>query len=152
MPAAPPRSRKTTAPDAVYYAGYFPEAAPFASQLREAGVEAAFVSGDGVNDQQFVLQAGDAARDAYLTCPCGPAPEALASDYEAAIGRAPGVYSVEGYDLTTIMLNAIDSGITDRAAMIEHFRSYDGVGLGKTYRWDETGELAVANPWVYQVQ
>ena len=51
------------------------------------------------------------------------------------------------------MLTGIASGdVTDRASMIEYFKTYDGEGLAKSYKWDSSGELAVANPWLYQVQ
>ena len=90
-------------PDAVFYAGYYSEAAPFVQQLRDAGMTATFVSADGTNDPQFVAQAGASSKDALLSCPCGPAPAEFATAYEKSAGQAPGVYSVEGYDLTTIM-------------------------------------------------
>ncbi len=140
------------APDAVYYGGYYAEAAPFVSQLRDGGYTGAFVSDDGTNDPQFVEQAGSASKDAYLTCPCGPAPEAYATLYQDAYGQAPGVYSVEGYDLATIILSGIASGITDRAALVDYVRAYDGYGLAKHYKWDETGELGETTTWIYQVQ
>jgi branched-chain amino acid transport system substrate-binding protein len=144
---------KGESPDAVYYAGYYAEAAPFVQQLRDAGVTAQFVSGDGTNDPQFVSQAGNASKDAILTCPCGPAPSDFASKYQAQFNIAPGVYSVDAYDLATIMVTGIASGkVTDRASMIEYFKTYDGQGIAKTYKWDSSGELAVANPWLYQVQ
>jgi branched-chain amino acid transport system substrate-binding protein len=143
---------KSASPDAVYYAGYYAEGAPFAAQLHSGGVTATFVSDDGTNDPQFVTQAGDAAKGAYLTCPCGPAPSDFATKYKAAAGIAPGVYSVEGYDLATIMLKGIDSGVKDRAGMIAYVKSYNGDGIGKHYQWDSTGELASANTWVYQVK
>ena len=72
---------KGAAPDAVFYAGYYAEAAPFVQQLRDAGVTATFVSADGTNDPQFVDQAGEASKDAILSCPCGPAPDAFATAY-----------------------------------------------------------------------
>ncbi|HEY0118065.1 MAG TPA: branched-chain amino acid ABC transporter substrate-binding protein [Cellulomonas sp.] len=143
---------KTAAPDAVYYAGYYAEAAPFVSQLRSGGVTAAFMSGDGTNDPQFVSQAGDASKGAYLTCPCGPAPDAYAAKYQAKFGQAPGVYSVEGYDLATIILKGIDSGIKDRSALVDFVRAYDGYGLAKHYKWDDTGELGATTTWIYQVK
>lgn len=143
---------KTEAPDAVYYAGYYAEAAPFVSQLRSASVKATFVSGDGTNDPQFVKQAGSASKGALLTCPCGPATTAYAAAYQKLNGQAPGVYSVEGYDLATIMLKAIDSGVKTRAAMIAYVKSYKGVGLAKTYQWGPAGELAAASPWIYEVK
>ena len=142
------------APDAVFYAGYYAEAAPFVQQLRDAGVTAAFVSADGTNDPQFVAQGGAATKDAILSCPCGPAPEEFAAAYTALPankGATPGVYSVEGYDLTTIMLTGIDSGITDRAALIDYVKNYDGYGLARQYKWDATGELGASVIWIYKV-
>ncbi|MBU4335556.1 MAG: branched-chain amino acid ABC transporter substrate-binding protein [Actinobacteria bacterium] len=143
---------KDAAPDAVYYGGYYAEAAPLLSQLRTGGVTAAFASGDGSNDPEFVKQAGDSAKDAYLTCPCGPATGDFSAAYEAAFGIAPGVYSVEAYDLGTIILAGIDSGVTTRSDLVKFVAAYDGVGLAKNYQWDSTGELASASTWIYQVQ
>jgi branched-chain amino acid transport system substrate-binding protein len=137
--------------DAVFYAGYYAEAAPFVQQLRDGGVTIPFIAADGANDPQFVTQAGSASAGAVLSCPCGPAPEAFAATYEEAHGQPPGVYSTEGYDLMTIMLNAIDSGVTDRAGLVEHVRGYSGDGLARTYEWDEKGELTSALVWIYGV-
>jgi branched-chain amino acid transport system substrate-binding protein len=143
---------KSASPDAILYAGYYPEAAPFAKQLKDAGVTAVFVSDDGTNDPQFVAQAGESAEGAILSCPCGPAPEAFASAFEELNGVAPGVYSVEGYDLTTILLAGIDSGITERSAMVDFVASYDAAGQARTYKWDETGELGSSAIWMYEVK
>jgi len=62
------------------------------------------------------------------------------------------VYSVEAYDLGTIILAGIDSGITTRSDLVKFVAGYDGVGLAKSYKWDSTGELASASTWVYQVK
>ncbi len=137
--------------DAVFYAGYYAEAAPFVTQLREAGVTIPFVSADGVNDPQFVSQAGDNSKDAILSCPCGPAPEAFAKDYKALNNADPGTYSVEGYDLATIMLKAIDSGVTDRAKMVDYVKAYDADGLARHYKWNDKGELSSSLIWIYKV-
>ncbi|WP_435737446.1 branched-chain amino acid ABC transporter substrate-binding protein [Cellulosimicrobium sp. PMB13] len=138
--------------DAVFYAGYYAEAAPFVQGLRDGGVDLPFVSADGTNDPQFVEQAGAASEGSILSCPCGPAPEDFAATYEESAGQAPGVYSVEGYDLATIMLTGIASGITDRAGMIDYVANYSGDGLARTYEWDDKGELASALIWIYEVQ
>ncbi|SIS20023.1 branched-chain amino acid ABC transporter substrate-binding protein [Williamsia sterculiae] len=139
-------------PDAVFYAGYYAEAAPLAQQLKDGGVTAKFVSGDGVNDPQFVSQAGSAAKGAYLSCPCGPAPEQFTKDYEAQFKQAPGVYSVEAYDLATIMVKGIDSGKTTRPALLDYIKTYDGQGLARTYKWTGTGELTTSLIWMYDVK
>jgi branched-chain amino acid transport system substrate-binding protein len=143
---------KGAAPDAVFYAGYYAEGAPFVQQLKDGGVTATFVSADGTNDPQFVAQAGAASKDAILSCPCGPAPDAYATEYTDLNGAAPGVYSTEGYDLTTIMLAGIDSGVTDRAGLVDFVKNYDGLGLARQYKWDATGELSSSLIWIYKVQ
>lgn len=138
--------------DAVFYAGYYAEAAPLVQQLRDGNVELPFVSADGTNDPQFVTQAGSSSRGAILSCPCGPAPEEFAAAYEEAHGQVPGVYSTEGYDLMTIMLGAIGSGVTDRAGLVDYVANYSGDGLARTYEWDDTGELTSALVWIYTVE
>ena len=146
------RSIKSVNPDAVYYAGFWTEAAPFVQQLRAAGVTARFVSGDGSNDPQFVAQAGPASQGTILTGLFGPATDEFAVHYQTAFGAAPGAYSVDAYDIATIMVTGISSGVTDRAGMIGYFRTYDGQGLAKNYRWDASGELTDPILWLYQVQ
>ncbi|MEV0252382.1 branched-chain amino acid ABC transporter substrate-binding protein [Nocardia sp. NPDC050712] len=138
--------------DAVFYAGYYAEGAPFASQLKSGGVKAVFVGPDGVNDPQFVKQAGSAAKGATLTCPCGPAPEKFAKDYQALNNEAPGVYSVEAYDLATILSKGIDAGKATRPDLLEFVRSYDGDGLARHYKWSPNGELTNALIWIYEVK
>jgi branched-chain amino acid transport system substrate-binding protein len=143
---------KGESPDAVFYAGYFAEAAPFAAQLRSSGVTATFVAADGVNDPQFVKQAGSAAKGAVLSCPCGPAPASFATAYKALNNADPGVYSTEGYDLMTIMLKGVDAGNITRPALLDYAKNYDGDGLARHYKWDSTGELAKALIWIYKDQ
>ncbi|MFF0490860.1 branched-chain amino acid ABC transporter substrate-binding protein [Nocardia sp. NPDC003482] len=140
-------------PDAVFYSGYYAEGAPLAAQLKSGGVKATFVGPDGVNDPQFLTQAGSAAKDAVLTCPCGPAPDQFEKEYQALNGQKSGVYSVEAYDLATILLKAIDSGKVTRPDVLGYVRGYEGDGTGgRHYKWNDAGELTNAVVWIYQVK
>nr|WP_245553990.1 branched-chain amino acid ABC transporter substrate-binding protein [Nocardia takedensis] len=139
-------------PDAIFYSGYYAESAPFVQQLRTGGVTSTFVSADGSNDPEFVRQAGNSAKDAYLSCPCSPAPAKFTEEYQAFNGQAPGVYSVEGYDLTTIVLKAIAAGKVTRADITDYVRNYDGAGVARQYKWNENGELSNIQIWMYQVK
>lgn len=143
---------KNAGPDAVFYSGYYAEAAPFVQQLRDGGVTAAFVSADGTKDPEFVKQAGSASKDAILSCPCSPAPPAFADEYTKKFGQAPGTYSTEGYDLATIMLKGIDSGAVTRPQLLDFVRTYNGPGVARQYQWDPTGELTNTLIWIYKVQ
>jgi branched-chain amino acid transport system substrate-binding protein len=141
-------------PGAVFYSGYYAEAAPFAQQLVNKGYDGTFLGPDGVKDDQFIKLAGDASNGAYFTCPCVPGElvPSFADAYKAANGgTAPGTYSLEGYDATTILLKGIDSGLKDRAGMVNYVKNYDGDGFSKHFKWDSTGELAQSTVYGYKV-
>ncbi len=143
---------KGASPDSVFFSGYYAEAAPFAQQLKDGGVTATFVSADGTKDPEFVKQAGEAAKDAILSCPCGPATGAFADEYTQKFGQEPGTYSTEGFDLGTILLKGIDSGAITRPALLEFVRNYNGQGVARKYQWTPTGELTTTLIWIYKVQ
>ncbi|GAB06618.1 ABC transporter substrate-binding protein [Gordonia amarae] len=139
-------------PDAVFYAGYYSEAAPLAEQLKRADSAITFVSADGSNDPQFTALAGNSAKGAVLTCPCGPAPDKFKAAYESKFKQAPGVYSVEAYDLATILMKGIGEGKTTRADLLSYVKDYKGKGLAREYEWSQTGELKSSLIWVYEVK
>ncbi|MGY4654446.1 branched-chain amino acid ABC transporter substrate-binding protein [Mycobacterium sp. URHB0021] len=138
--------------DAVFYAGYYTEAALFTQQLRDAGVTATFASADGSKDPEYVKQAGAAAKDALLSCPCGPAAGSFLDEYTKKFGQEPGTYSTEAYDLATIFVKGIDSGITTRQGLLDYVRNYNGQGVGRHYQWNPDGELTTSLIWMYKVQ
>lgn len=139
--------------DAIIYSGYYAEAAPLANALYNKGFEGNFIGPDGVKDDAFVEQAGDAASNAYYTCACVPGdliPEFAEGYKKVSNGDAPGTYSIEGYDTATIILAGIDAGKTDRAGMLDFITNYSGQGYGKKYEWDETGELTDKTVYGYK--
>jgi branched-chain amino acid transport system substrate-binding protein len=143
---------KNQSPDVVVYASYYTEAALLLQQLRDAGYTGLFSGPDGLKDPQFVKAAGQAAEGAILSCPCGPAPASFSDEYTKKFGQAPGTYSVEAYDLATILLTGIDSGAVTRDALLEFVRGYAGQGLAREYQWTDTDELTSNMIWIYQVQ
>lgn len=144
---------KGASPDAVFFSGYYSEAAPFVQQLKDGGFEGTFVSADGTKDQEFVKQAGESSKDAILSCPCGPASAEFTEEYKANTGGAePGTYSTEGYDLGTILMKAIDSGANTREAVLNFVRGYNGQGVARNYQWTPEGELTSSLVWIYKVQ
>ena len=139
-------------PKAVFFAGYYAEAAPLTQQLRDGGFTGTFVTDDGAKDPEYVKQAGDSARDALISCPCGPATGTFAEEYNSKFNQEAGTYSAEGYDLGTILLKGIDSGAITRPALLEYVRNYNGQGIGRNYQWTPTGELTGGLIWMYKVQ
>jgi branched-chain amino acid transport system substrate-binding protein len=142
-------------PDAVFYSGYYAEGAPFDQQLVNGGFQGIFVGPDGVKDPKFVEQAGPASANAYFTCPCVPGEliPAFANAYKSVSkGSAPGTYSLEGYDSATVLLKGIDSGVKDRAGMLNYVKNYNGDGFSKHLQWQSDGELATSTVYGYKVQ
>ncbi|WP_370332351.1 branched-chain amino acid ABC transporter substrate-binding protein [Mycolicibacterium hippocampi] len=141
----------SAAPDSVFFAGYYSQAAALVAQLRDGGFGGAFVGADGVKNAAFVEEAGSAASGAVLSCPCSPAPPDFVDEYSRAFDERPAAYSVEAYDLGTILLKGIDSGAITRPALLQFVRDYDGQGIARRYRWTATGELENALIWIYRV-
>lgn len=141
--------------DAVFYAGYYAEGAPFDQQLVGKGFTGTFVAPDGVKDDQFIKQAGDASSNAYFTCPCIPGeliPDFASAYKDISKGAEPGTYSIEGYDAATVLLSGIDAGKQNRADLLAWVKSYDKDGLSKHYKWDAKGELQAPTVYGYKVE
>jgi len=141
--------------DAVFYSGYYAEAAPFDQQLSGKGFTGTFVAPDGVKDDQFIKQAGDASSNAYFTCPCIPGeliPDFASAYKEVSKGAEPGTYSIEGYDAATVLLAGIDAGKQSRPDLLSWVKTYDKDGLSKHYKWDAKGELQAPTVYGYKVE
>lgn len=142
-------------PDAVFYAGYYAEGAPFDQQLVNKGYTGAWVGPDGTKDAAFVQQAGSASSNAYFVCPCidGSLIQSFSNAYKTVSGGAvPGTYSVEGYDAATVLLKGIDAGNTTRSALLNYVKNYNGNGLSKHLQWQSDGELTTSAVYGYKVQ
>ena len=139
--------------DAVFYGGYYAEAAKLAKQLKDAGVTAAFVSGDGSLDQKFIDNAGAAAEGAWLTATGAPADvnPAFQAKFKAKYGTDPAIYSPEAYDCATVFLNAIKAGNTTRAKILAFVNKYDAPGITKQIKFTPEGEVAGDAVYAYQV-
>lgn len=144
---------KASGADALWYGGYYPEAGLLVKQLRAGGWNGTFTSGDGTLDPGFIEAAGPAAAEgAVLTCPCAPATEEFAQDYQAVNNTEPGTYSAEGYDAMNIFLQGIEAGNTERASMLEWVNNYDADGITKHIKFDESGEISQVVIYAYRVE
>jgi branched-chain amino acid transport system substrate-binding protein len=138
---------KKSKANAVFYSGYFSQAAVFVKQLRDSGSKIAFASGDGTLDNQFIKLARKAAEGALLTAPAIPfetASPKLAAEMVKA-GWTPGVYTTESYDAANFFLEAIKAGNTDRASINKYVSTKSSKGLSKTLKFDAQGEVSGAD-------
>ena len=138
--------------DAVFYAGYYPEAGLLVKQLRQSGYKGLFMSGDGSEDPAFIKTAGAAAANgAILTAPAGPAPASFNSDYKAVVGSDAGLYSTQAYDATNIFLAAFKAGKTSAADINSFINSYTGTGESGPIAFDSKGDITQSTIYAYKV-
>ena len=146
-------------PDAVYFGGIFREAGHLVRQCRQAGVQAAFVSGDAVRDPDFVSLAGeDAAAGAYLTFAPDPrlvdSARPLIQQYESRYGSL-GPHVLSTYDAVGVLLRAIqaakpgDSSRDELGKVVGAIRARPYQGALGMLRWDKNGDLTPAPYAVY---
>jgi len=141
-------------PDAIFYGGYIAEAAPLLKQIRDAGIEAPFVGGDGLFGADFGNAVGDAGEGAVVMCPCAPIEEdsTFAADFEEEFGSAPGAYAAEGYDAMTVFLKGLEDGARTREDMLAFVNDYTGEGLSKSIAFDDAGDVPKdqVSYWAYK--
>ncbi len=136
---------KRSKANAVYYSGYFADAAVFVKALRDSGSKAVFGSGDGTLDNEFIKLARKSAEGALLTAPAVPfeaASSKLAAAFTKSMGQAPGVYTTESYDAANFFLAAIKAGNTTRESINNYISTKSFKGLSKTVKFDKDGEVS----------
>ncbi|MCL2542096.1 MAG: branched-chain amino acid ABC transporter substrate-binding protein [Nocardioidaceae bacterium] len=145
---------KASGADSVFYGGYYAESGLLIKQLRNAGWNGVFVSGDGSEDPHFVTVAGaQAANGAVLTSAAGPATASFSKQYAAANGGQPaGLYSMQAYDATNIFLAGIKAGDTTRANLENFVNSYSGTGVIGPIKFDSNGDVTATTIYAYHVQ
>ncbi|MGI8695081.1 MAG: branched-chain amino acid ABC transporter substrate-binding protein [Mycobacteriales bacterium] len=136
-------------PDAIFFGGYYSAAAKLVKQLRDSSVKATFVSGDGSLDQKIADQGGAAANGALLSCTCSsavgstvPAVQKFEKAYVKAFKSEPATYSAEGYDVTNLILAAIDGGKTTPDAINSYVTSVNYQGVSKPIKFASDGNLS----------
>lgn len=139
--------------DALFYGGYYAEAAIMAKQLRAAGWQGTIVVADGVKDEGYIKAAGQDAEGTIITCPCLPpekAPE-FAAAFKKEFNSEPATYSAEGFDSANAFLDGIAAGKKTPAEMLDFLKTYEKQGVTKLVKWDEKGEPGAVSVWAYKV-
>jgi branched-chain amino acid transport system substrate-binding protein len=134
-------------PDVVMFGGMDSVAGPMAKQMKQLGIKAPLVGGDGACSPEYIKLAGDAA--GVLTCSmAGEAVEKLAKGeefkqkYKAKFNQEVQVYSPYSYDAVFVIADAIKrAGKADRAAITAAMPATNYTGLTGTIAFDEKGDI-----------
>ena len=144
--------------DAVFYGGYFSDAGLIRKQLVDNGAgDITFISDDGAFDGGFIEVAGEeAAEGASVTFPGADplsAPQEFLDAYgEVCDGAAPGAFSIEAYQNTLIVGEALKEGVTDREGLREFLDNFDSEVFGKQITFTDEGDIAAQTFFIYTVE
>ena len=154
-PSTAVNKMKAAGVDTVFYGGYYADAAKLVKAMRDAGVTAQFVGGDGVLDQKFIDNAGASAEGSLLTATGAPSDinPAFQAKFKAKYaGKDPAIYGPEAYDCASVFLAALKAGKLDRKSIGAFVSAYDAEGVTKRIKFTATGEVAGDAVYSYKVE
>jgi branched-chain amino acid transport system substrate-binding protein len=152
---------KAFAPDAIFFGGYYAQGGKLIKQLREGGVKARFLSGDGSLDKGLAAGAGGTTADgSIIGCPClidptgaaGAASKTFAAAYKAKFGADTAIYSAEGYDAANAFIAAVKAGNTTPEKINTFLATIDTPGVSKQIKFSPAGEPTATDVYMYQVK
>jgi branched-chain amino acid transport system substrate-binding protein len=150
-------SIKGKAPDLVFFGGMDPQAAPMIKQMRQLGMQAKFLGGDGVQTPKLIELAGADAEGALASNPglpldSMPGGSAFKAKFEAKYGKIQN-YSPYAYDAIYVLIDAMKrAGSSDPANYLAELPKTDFQGVTGRIRFDAKGDLTGGAVTLYQVK
>ena len=150
-------SIKGKTPDLVFFGGMDPQAAPMLKQLKQLGINAKFLGGDGAQTPQFIALAGADAEGAMASNPglplnVMPGGQAFKSKFETKYGKIQN-YSPYAYDAVYVMVEAMKrANSTEPAKYLAEMPKTDYQGVTGHIRFDSKGDISGGAVTVYQVK
>ena len=134
-------------PEVVMYGGMDATAGPMAKQMKQLGIKAKYLTGDGVCSPEFIKLAGDAAGILHCSM-AGEAVEKLAKGqefldkYKKRFNADVQVYSPYSYDAVYVIADAMKrAGKADRASITAAMPATNYPGLTGQIAFDEKGDI-----------
>src|ERR1051326_5773414 len=120
--------------DCLWLFGYYSEMGQFLRQARELGLRPQFFGQEGIEGQQLLDIAGDAANGLIYFVPAfdpnSPAAAQFVTAYKAKTGHQPEIFAAHAYDALHILVDAIRKAGPDPqkvAAQLVTVKGYPGV-------------------------
>jgi branched-chain amino acid transport system substrate-binding protein len=147
---------KAANPDAIFYAGYEIEAPYLRAELVEAAITLPMLASDGAFLAATIDESNGAAEGMYVSA-FAPSPRNVADArwfeaYQAVEYRNPDTYSVNGYVAMQVLAEgARKANALDSNAIVFALRRNALDTLLNTLNYEEDGDLANPQIWIYQV-
>jgi len=139
-------SLKAKQPEAIFYGGYAPQAAPMARQMKQLGVNAKLLGGDTLCSPEMGKLGGDAVNDLVFCAYAGmlmdanDTTKAFQDKFKKRFGLNPDVYGPAYYDQVMFIGDAMQkSGSIDPVKVGDWMRKNAHKGVLGEYGYDDKG-------------
>jgi branched-chain amino acid transport system substrate-binding protein len=151
-------SRLTSA-ELVFFSGGAVEGGELIARAREAGIEATFMGGSGLDSPLLVQIGGEAVRGTlYITAVPRINGGDFVAGYQALAGYLPGPQAIIAYDATRVLLEVLARAVelrgrpTRDAVLAEISALQDYPGLIGPITFDDQGDLVEPKTYVYRFE
>jgi branched-chain amino acid transport system substrate-binding protein len=138
-------------PDVVFFGGMDAVAGPMLKQMKQLGINAKFMGGDGICSSELPKLAGDGMADDQVYCAEAGGVEGeekagmdkFRADFKAKFGTDVQVYAPYVYDAVKVMADAmVRAGSSDPAVYLPALAATNGYkGVTGTVSFDEKGDI-----------
>jgi branched-chain amino acid transport system substrate-binding protein len=145
-------------PDVIFYGGMDAVAGPMLKQMKALGIDASFVSGDGVCSQKLPLLAGDALGEDKVTCVVAggikaeqePVLAGFTERYRKRFKLDVQTYAPYAYDAVMVFATAMQAAkSSDPAVYLPALAKISYQGVTGTIAFDPHGDLSNAAMTLY---
>lgn len=145
-------------PDLIMFGGIDPQAGPMIKQMKDLGIKAGFIGGDGMQTPNFIKLAGDAAEGAMASIPGLPKDQmpggkAFLEKYKAKFNQEVELFAPMGYDAVFVFAEAMKrAGSADPAKFLSEIGKTDYQGVIGPIAFDDKGDLKNGPITIYVVK
>lgn len=150
-------SLKAKKPDVVVYGGMDPQAAPMVRQMRQLGIKAIYMGGDGMQSAEFIKLAGNAAEGVIGSSPGLPLEKmpgggAFTQKFNVRFGKIQ-IYAPFAYDATQVLVAAMKKADSaEPAKYLPELAKLSVDGVIGPIAFDAYGDLKDGPVTLYQVK
>ncbi|MCL6646921.1 MAG: branched-chain amino acid ABC transporter substrate-binding protein [Chloroflexi bacterium] len=144
-------------PDAIFFAGDYPDGITFVRELRQAGLPTPLLASDGNFVDQFIDELGALAEGVLISTitpdPRVVAPKEWFAAFQQLEQRNPGIDATTGYSAMDVLLAGVQrANSASGAAIAEAIRSLEFTSLVGRIAYDSNGDLREQRVFFYRVE
>lgn len=144
-------------PDLVFFAGMDGQGAAMVQQVKNLGLKAQFMGGDGIYTPEFMKLGGKFSEGTVASLPGAPlakmpkGPE-FQKKFEAKFGPIQ-LYGAYNYDAVMVMADAMKrANSVDPKVYVKEMKTANFPGVTTTISFDDKGDLKTASITIYKVE